>query len=90
MCCACLFQGGQILRIAIGLSVLTRKPVRIFNIRAGRKKPGLAAQHLNGIQLAQHICNALTKDVKIGSTEIEFKPGNLKGGEFTADTRTAG
>lgn len=35
--------------MTIALSALLRKPVKITNIRAGRKKPGLAAQHLNGI-----------------------------------------
>jgi hypothetical protein len=29
--------GGQILRSAIALSVITGKPIRIFNIRANRK-----------------------------------------------------
>lgn len=42
------FEGGQILRIAIALSALVRKPIKITKIRAGRKKGGLAAQHLNG------------------------------------------
>lgn len=41
-------QGGQILRIALACSVLTRTPVRVCKIRAGRKKGGLAAQHLKG------------------------------------------
>lgn len=83
-------QGGQILRIAVALSALTKKPVRIRNIRAGRKKPGLAAQHLNGIQLAQRICNGQVTGVHLGSSEIEFSPGRIKAGEYTADTRTAG
>lgn len=43
------WQGGQILRMAISLSALLKKPVKIIKIRAGRKKDGLAAQHLNGI-----------------------------------------
>lgn len=69
---------------------MTNKAVRIRNIRAGRKKPGLAAQHLSGIQLAQRICNAKVTGVQLGSSEIEFRPDRIKGGEYTADTRTAG
>lgn len=42
------FQGGQVLRIALCLSALYKIPVKIDNIRAGRPKPGLAAQHLKG------------------------------------------
>lgn len=34
--------------MAIALSALLKKPIKITQIRAGRKKPGLAAQHLNG------------------------------------------
>jgi len=41
-------QGGQVLRIAVALSAIKRIPVRIENIRAKRKKPGLAQQHLKG------------------------------------------
>lgn len=41
-------QGGQVLRIALSLSALCKIPIEIENIRAGRPKPGLAAQHLKG------------------------------------------
>lgn len=34
--------------MALTLSALTRTPVRIRNIRAGRSKPGLMEQHLKG------------------------------------------
>lgn len=34
--------------MTIALSALLKKPVKIINIRAGRKVGGLAAQHLNG------------------------------------------
>ncbi len=38
--------GGQILRTSLALSMITGKPFRIENIRAGREKPGLLRQHL--------------------------------------------
>ena len=37
--------GGQILRTAVALAALTGRALVIRNIRAGRPKPGLAAQH---------------------------------------------
>ncbi|NJN97302.1 MAG: hypothetical protein HC875_26075 [Anaerolineales bacterium] len=40
--------GGQILRTSLALSTILRRPIRIENIRAGRKNPGLAAQHFGG------------------------------------------
>jgi RNA 3'-terminal phosphate cyclase (ATP) len=33
--------GGQVLRSALALALVTGKPFTITNIRAGRKKPGL-------------------------------------------------
>jgi RNA 3'-terminal phosphate cyclase (ATP) len=42
-------EGGQILRTALALAVILNQPVRIKNIRAGRKNPGLAAQHLTKV-----------------------------------------
>ena len=46
-----LHQGGQILRNAVAVSCLLTRPIHITRIRAGRSKPGLAAQHLTGIQV---------------------------------------
>lgn len=40
--------GGQLLRIAIGLSALLSKPISINNIRANRDPPGLKFQHAAG------------------------------------------
>uniref|UniRef100_A0A8D8G156 RNA 3'-terminal phosphate cyclase n=1 Tax=Culex pipiens TaxID=7175 RepID=A0A8D8G156_CULPI len=82
--------GGQILRMALGFSVLCRKPIRIFNIRGGRKKPGLLAQHMKGIELLRDLCSAEAKGLEIGSTEIEFHPGEIGRGKFTAHIETAG
>ena len=36
------------------------------------------------------MCQAKLKGVSIGSTEIEFIPGEIKGGHYNADPRTAG
>jgi RNA 3'-terminal phosphate cyclase (ATP) len=82
--------GGQILRTALSLSCLFKKPFRIFNIRKARKKPGLMPQHLTCVRAAQLLSNAkLTGDQK-GSTELVFSPGEVKGGDFYFDIGTAG
>ena len=47
--------GGQILRSALGLALVTGTPFRIENIRAKRKKPGLMRQHLTCVQAAARI-----------------------------------
>ena len=42
--------GGQILRTALSLSMITGEPFRIERIRAKRKKPGLLRQHLTCVR----------------------------------------
>ncbi|CAF4788433.1 unnamed protein product [Pieris macdunnoughi] len=82
--------GGQILRNSISLSAILGIPVRVKNIRAGRKKPGLAAQHLKGIQLVAEMCQAKLSGAHIGSTDIQFIPGKIRGGQYLAHIQTAG
>lgn len=43
-----------------------------------------------GIELVRDICSAKVKGATIGSTEIEFWPGKIKGGTYRAQVRTAG
>jgi len=82
--------GGQILRTALSLSCLFRKPFRIFNIRKERKKPGLMPQHLTAVRAAQLLSNAEVTGDNTGSTELVFSPGEVKGGDFFFDIGTAG
>ncbi|KAG5874476.1 hypothetical protein JTB14_009199 [Gonioctena quinquepunctata] len=82
--------GGQILRMSLTLSALKSIPVRIFNIRGGRSKPGLMEQHLKGIELLRDICSARVKGASLGSTEVEFCPEEIKGGSYRAQVKTAG
>ena len=85
-----LEAGGQIIRTAVGLSAVTGKPCRVFNIRSGRPKPGLMAQHLTGIEACAKICDAKLKGAALHSKELEFHPGKIKGGEYKIDIGTAG
>ena len=50
--------GGQVLRTALTLSMLTKQAIEVVNIRAKRKKPGLLRQHLTCVLAAQQICDA--------------------------------
>ena len=59
--------GGSIVRFASALSVLTQKPVRIYNIRKGRTSPGLKTQHLRGLEAISQICNGRLENAKLGS-----------------------
>jgi RNA 3'-phosphate cyclase len=82
--------GGQIIRTAVSLSALTGKPVKITNIRANRQPSGLKAQHLTGVKAVADICNAKVTGTEIGSTELTFHPGEIKGGTYDWDIGTAG
>ena len=82
--------GGQIVRTALGLSCLFRKPFRIYNIRKGRRKPGLMPQHLTCVNAARLISGALVEGDRPGSTELLFNPGESQGGTYSFDIGTAG
>ncbi|KAE8743573.1 hypothetical protein FOCC_FOCC010820 [Frankliniella occidentalis] len=82
--------GGQILRMAVSLSAILKIPIRVKSIRAGRDKPGLRAQHLKGLEVARDISGGKLWGSSLHSTEIVFHPGHLLGGNFSADTETAG
>ncbi len=82
--------GGQVLRAALSLSAITGSAFRMERIRAGRKKPGLAAQHLACVRAAAKISGARVSGDGAGSQELSFRPGKLKAGEYKFRVRTAG
>ncbi|KAF2714395.1 RNA 3'-terminal phosphate cyclase [Pleomassaria siparia CBS 279.74] len=67
--------GGQLLRIAIGLSSLTQTPLNITNIRGKRSRGGgLKAQHLTSVQWLAQASNAQLSGAGLKSKEITFAP----------------
>ena len=58
--------GGQILRSALSLSMITGQPFEIIGIRAGRAKPGLLRQHLTAVRAAAEICSAQLSGDELG------------------------
>jgi RNA 3'-phosphate cyclase len=82
--------GGQLLRTAVALAALTGMAARISNIRAGRPKPGLAAQHLAAVRAVAELCQARVDGLALRARQIEFTPGRLRGGSFRFDIGTAG
>lgn len=82
--------GGQILRSALTLSMLTGQPFRLTKIRGARPKPGLARQHLTCVKAAAEICDGAVDGAEMGSTEIIFHPGKVSGGDYHFAIGTAG
>jgi RNA 3'-terminal phosphate cyclase (ATP) len=82
--------GGQIVRTALALSAILRRPVDIQHIRAGRKKPGLRPQHMAAVKAVSLTTMARTEGACLGSTRLLFEPKTLQNGTFELDVGTAG
>jgi len=82
--------GGQVLRSALTLAMLTGQALRITNIRARRKKPGLQAQHLAAVKAAAAISAAQVEGMIQDSTALTFAPGDVQPGDYRFDIGTAG
>ena len=82
--------GGQILRTALAMSMITGEDISVTRIRANRPNPGLSHQHVMSVKAAQEICDAETEGVSKRSSEIVFKPRSVDGGKYGFDIGTAG
>ena len=82
--------GGQVLRSALTLSMVTGQPFRITQIRARRAKPGLMRQHLVAVQAAAAVSGAHVEGAEVDSQELLFVPGTITGGDYSFAIGTAG
>jgi RNA 3'-terminal phosphate cyclase (ATP) len=82
--------GGQVLRTALSLSLLTGQAFTMNNIRVARSRPGLCPQHLSAVQAAAQISGARVEGDRQGSLQIRFSPGPIVPGNYHFDIGTAG
>ncbi|MHC4680380.1 MAG: RNA 3'-terminal phosphate cyclase [Planctomycetota bacterium] len=82
--------GGQILRTSLALACITGKSLHIENIRAARRNPGLARQHLICVHAAAEICGGQCRGASLGSQVLDFRPRPIHSGDFTFDIGSAG
>ncbi len=82
--------GGQILRTALSLSLLTGRPFRMSRIRANREKPGLRPQHLKAVKAAALLGQAEVTGAAPGSHDLVFRPQSYSPVDMTIDIGTAG
>lgn len=87
---SCGEGGGAILRVASALAVIKKQAIEVFNIRKGRKEPGLKPQHLLGIQNLAKLSNGYLEGDKIGSQEIRFYPKEIVSKDLFIKIETAG
>ncbi|HWE35214.1 MAG TPA: RNA 3'-terminal phosphate cyclase [Isosphaeraceae bacterium] len=82
--------GGQILRTALTLSLVTGRPFRIVKVRQNRDKPGLRPQHLAAVEAAATLGAAEVAGAAIGSRDVTFRPGPYEARDLSIDIGTAG
>lgn len=82
--------GGQVVRNACALSLVTGQPFRIINARGKRSKPGLMRQHVTAVEAACTLGNATCEGLAVGASEIAFTPGKVVPGEYRFAVGTAG
>ncbi|MEM1083952.1 MAG: RNA 3'-terminal phosphate cyclase [Verrucomicrobiota bacterium] len=82
--------GGQMLRTALSLAMVTGQPFRMTNIRGKRRKPGLMRQHLTCVRAACEVSSGTADGAEIGSTELVFRAGEVRGGSYEFAIGTAG
>ncbi|MCF8500842.1 MAG: RNA 3'-terminal phosphate cyclase [Rhodospirillum sp.] len=82
--------GGQVLRTACALSLITGEPFHITQIRGKRAKPGLLRQHLTAVEAARTIGAAQCEGLAMRSSELTFRPGPISAGDYHFSIGTAG
>ncbi len=82
--------GGQVLRTALSLSIITQRPLLLSHIRARRSQPGLKPQHLKSVDAAAAISKAEVDGAQLNSQTLTFKPAQSRSGRYRFDIGTAG
>ncbi|BCU76478.1 RNA 3'-terminal phosphate cyclase [Luteolibacter sp. LG18] len=82
--------GGQMLRTALSLAMITGQPFRMTNIRGKRPRPGLMRQHLTCVRAAMEVSDGTADGAEPGSTELVFRAGKVRPGSYQFAIGTAG
>jgi RNA 3'-terminal phosphate cyclase (ATP) len=81
--------GGQILRSALSLSLITGRPFHITHLRSRRDPPGLRPQHLACVRGAE-VLGGTSEGASVGASELSFTPGSVRAGDYLVEVGTAG
>ena len=82
--------GGQVLRTALALSLVTGKPFRIENIRANARGPGSCASMSPRSRPPARSAAPNARSSRSARRELTFAPGKVKPGEHRFAVGTAG
>ena len=76
--------GGQVLRTALALSLVTGQSFRISNIRANRSRSGVMRQHITAVEAACAVGGRDCDEMVLGGSELKLL--RLEQGECRAST----
>jgi RNA 3'-terminal phosphate cyclase (ATP) len=82
--------GGQVLRTALSLSLVTGQAFRIENIRANRSRAGVMRQHVTAVEAACAVGGTDCEELAVGASALTFTPGKVAAGEHHFSVGTAG
>ncbi|AFK18129.1 RNA 3'-terminal phosphate cyclase [Haloferax mediterranei ATCC 33500] len=82
--------GGQLLRTALSLSLVTGESFEMDNIRGNRSTPGLRPQHVACVSVAGSVANADVDGEYEGSSRLQFSPDGIRADPVEASVGTAG
>ena len=82
---------GTLVRLSVAIAALLGEDLRLTNIRAHRRPPGLRHQHLRAVQAVADLCDGRLEGATVGASQLEFRPGSrIRTGTWCLDIGTAG
>jgi len=75
------FRGSAQFRQRVVIAILSGRPLRITDIRADHRSPGLTDFEACFLRLIDKITNGTAIQINEAGTSLRFKPGTLTGGE---------
>lgn len=81
--------GGQVLRTALTLALVTGTPFRLSGFRAGRPSPGLRPRHLALLRAAEAV-GGTAEGATLGGAEVSFAPAPVRRGDYVLELGPTG
>jgi RNA 3'-terminal phosphate cyclase (ATP) len=82
--------GGQLLRSALSLSLITGRPFHLTGLREQQEPRGLRPHHLACVRGAEAISASTSDGAAVGASELRFTPGPVRPGDYILEVGTAG
>ena len=81
--------GGQVLRTALSLALVTGVPFRVAGFRAGRPSEGLRPRHLALLRAAEAV-GGTAEGATLGGAEVSFVPAPVRRGDYVLELGPTG